>query len=95
MAPTIPAPAAARKSAGQSPGQIREIDRRGRRVARAWQLLRHLLVSRIAFTPQADGTVAFVGHASIGPLVAGTVLDGLSKAGVSPTRYVVSRGLRA
>ena len=57
----------------------------GRRVARARQLLRHLVVSRIAFTPQADGTVAFVGHASIGPLVAGTVLDGLSKGGVSPT----------
>ena len=67
----------------------------GRRVAQARQLLRHLLVGRIAFTPQADGTVAFVGHASIGPLVTGTVLDGLSKAGVSPTRYVVSRGLRA
>jgi hypothetical protein len=58
----------------------------GRRVAQARQLLRHLLVGRIAFTPQADGTVAFVGHASIGPLVAGTVLAGLGgKAGVSPT----------
>jgi hypothetical protein len=60
----------------------------GRRVAQARQLLRHLLVGRIAFTPRADGTVEFVGHASIGPLVAGTVLAGLGgKAGVSPTGF--------
>ncbi len=57
----------------------------GRKVAQARQVLRHLLVGRIAFTPQADGTVAFVGYGSLGPLVAGPVLDGLSKAGVSPT----------
>ena len=59
----------------------------GRRVAQARQLLRHLLVGRIVFTPQADGMVAFVGHGSLGPLVAGTVLDGLSKAGVAPTGF--------
>jgi hypothetical protein len=54
----------------------------GRRVAQARQLLRHLLVGRIAFTPRADGLV------EIGPLIAGTVLAGLSgKAGVSTTRH--------
>jgi hypothetical protein len=60
----------------------------GRRVGPARQLLRHLLVGRIAFTPQADGLVQFVGYATLGPLVAGTVLAGLSKAGVSPTGHV-------
>ena len=49
----------------------------GRRVTQARQILRHLLVGRISFTPQADGTMEFVGYASIGPLVAGTVLAGL------------------
>jgi site-specific DNA recombinase len=58
-----------------------------RRVAQARQILRHLLVGRIAFTPQADGTVAFVGHGSIEALIAGTVLAPLSKAGVSPTGF--------
>jgi DNA invertase Pin-like site-specific DNA recombinase len=57
----------------------------GRRVGPARQLLRNLLVGRIAFTPQADGMVEFVGYASIGPLLAGTVLAGLSKTVVSPT----------
>jgi hypothetical protein len=56
----------------------------GRRVAQARQILRHLLVGRIAFTPDADGTMTFVGHASIGPLLAGTALAGLRKAGVAP-----------
>ena len=62
----------------------------GRRVAQARQLLRHLLVGRITFTPQDDGMVEFVGYGSLGPLVAGTVLDGLGKAGVSPTGHVSS-----
>jgi hypothetical protein len=57
----------------------------GRRVAQARQILRHLLVGRITFTPQTDGTMEFVGRASIGPLVAGTVLAGLSNVDVSPT----------
>jgi hypothetical protein len=56
----------------------------GRRVTQARQILRHLLVGRITFAPEPDGTMAFVGHASIGPLVAGTVLAGLSKAVVAP-----------
>ncbi len=33
----------------------------GRRVGQARQILRHLLVGRITFTPQADGMVEFVG----------------------------------
>ena len=56
----------------------------GRRVDQARQILRHLLVGRIRFTPQADGVVEFVGHASLRPLVAGTVLADVSKAVVSP-----------
>jgi hypothetical protein len=59
----------------------------GRRVAQARQILRHLLVGRITFTPEADGTMAFVGSASLGPLIAGTALAGLSKAGVSQTGF--------
>jgi hypothetical protein len=60
----------------------------GRRVGPARQLLRHLLVGRIAFTPQADGMAEFVGYATLGPLVVGTVLAGLSKTVVSPTGHV-------
>jgi hypothetical protein len=37
------------------------------------------------FTAQTDGTVEFLGYASIGRLVAGTVLAGLGKAVVSPS----------
>jgi site-specific DNA recombinase len=59
----------------------------GRRVDQARAILRSLLVGRIRFTPQADGTVEFVGSATIGPLVAGTVLADVSKAGVSPTGF--------
>ena len=57
----------------------------GRKVGQARQILRHLLVGRITFTPQADGLVAFVGYADPGPLFAGTVLAGLGKTVVSPT----------
>ena len=63
----------------------------GRRVDQARQILRHLLVGRIRFTPQADGVVEFVGHASLRPLVAGTVLADVSKAVVSPTHPARSR----
>jgi hypothetical protein len=59
----------------------------GRRVAQARQLLRHLLVGRITFTLQADGWVEFVGHATLGPVVAGTVLADLGKVSVSPTGF--------
>jgi site-specific DNA recombinase len=59
----------------------------GRRVAQARQILRHLLVGRITFTPEPDGTMAFVGYATIGPLVAATVLAGLRKVGVAPTGF--------
>jgi hypothetical protein len=58
----------------------------GRRVGAARQAPRHLLVGRITFTEHADGSVEFVGYASIGPLVAGTALAGAcGKAVVSPT----------
>ena len=63
----------------------------GRKVGQARQILRHVLDGRITFTPQADGLVAFVGYASIGPLVAGTVLADLSKTVVSPTGYRLVR----
>jgi site-specific DNA recombinase len=59
----------------------------GRKVAQARLILRQLLVGRINFLPQADGTTAFVGHASIGPLLAGTVGDGLRKVDVSPRGF--------
>src|SRR5262249_8152093 len=50
-------------------------------------LLRHLLVGRVIFTPREDGAVDFRGEASIGPLLAGTLLADTaswSKALVSP-----------
>ena len=56
----------------------------GRRVGEARQILRHLLVGRVTFTPQADGWVEFAGYADPGPLFAGTVLAGLGEVGVSP-----------
>ena len=59
----------------------------GRRGGQARQILRHLLVGRITFTPQADGTVEFLGYADPGPLFAGTALAGLSKVGVSRTGF--------
>jgi recombinase-like zinc beta ribbon protein len=59
----------------------------GRRVGEARQILRHLLVGRVTFTPQADGWVEFVGYADPGPLFAGTVLAGLGKVMVSPTGF--------
>ena len=62
----------------------------GRQVSQARQLLRHLLVGRVTFTPREDGAVAFRGEASIGPLLAGTVLADAasrSKALVSPTGF--------
>jgi hypothetical protein len=60
----------------------------GRHVGQAREMLCHLLDGRIAFTPQGYGTVAFVGYASLLPLVAGTVLADPSKAMVSPTGFV-------
>jgi hypothetical protein len=45
----------------------------GRRAALARRILRHLRRD-ITFTPQSHGVVKFVGHASIGPLIAETVL---------------------
>jgi uncharacterized protein (DUF433 family) len=56
----------------------------GRRVAQARQILRHLLVGRVVFTPHDDGVVEFVGYASIGPLPVGTVLARLRNAGATP-----------
>jgi site-specific DNA recombinase len=58
-----------------------------RRVEQARQILRSLLQGRIRFTPQADGTTEFVGHGSLAPLIAGTILADVSKAGVSPTGF--------
>jgi len=57
----------------------------GRRVGQARDILRKVLVGRLAFTPKADGTWDFVGYADPGPLFAGTVLADRGNLLVSPT----------
>lgn len=57
----------------------------GRRVGPAREILRKVLVGRLAFTPQPDGTWSFVGYADPGPLFAGTVLADRGNLLVSPT----------
>jgi hypothetical protein len=55
-----------------------------RQVAQSRQILKKLLVSRIAFRRRDDGTYEFSGQASLGKLLAGIVC---TKAGVAPTGF--------